>query len=236
MEKGYDYRDCADYTLVIPAYNEEERIGVVLEDLKSSPARFIFISDGNDRTSDLIMDFSSRNPAVHIQLEHHGKRRGKGKAILEGLRMADTPIIGFMDADGSTSLQEMERLVSQINDADGVIGSRWLSGSELPRKQELSRQIQSRVFNLFIRVLFGLPFKDTQCGAKVFKKSAIDAVIDDMVSSGFEFDVELLWRLCRKGCRIRELPIRWTNMGDSRVKRSDVGGMLAGLIKLRVHG
>ena len=89
---------------------------------------------------------------------------------------------------------------------------------------------------MLFRSLFGLSFKDTQCGAKVFKKSAIDAVIGDMVSSGFEFDVELLWRLSRKGYTIREIPIKWTNMSDSRVTRSDAGGMLAGLLKLRIHG
>ena len=225
-----------DYTLVIPAYNEEERIGAVLEELKSSSGNSIFICDGDDRTPDMILDFSRRNPGIPIHVERHGERRGKGKAILEGFRIANTPIVGFMDADGSTSIQEMERLVSEINTLDGAIGSRWLPGSRLPRKQGFSRRIQSRIFNLLIRVLFGLSFKDTQCGAKVFKKSAIDAVIGDMVSSGFEFDVELLWRLSRKGYTIREIPIKWTNMSDSRVTRSDVGGMLAGLLKLRIHG
>jgi len=235
MDREEGCRDIQDYTLVIPAYNEEARIGAVLEELKSSSGRFVFVFDGDDRTPDIILEFSRQNPAIPIHLENHAERRGKGKAILEGFRMAKTSIVGFMDADGSTSIREMERLVSEINAVDGAIGSRWLPRSELPRKQEFSRRIQSRGFNLIIRVLFGLPFKDTQCGAKVFKKSAIDAVIDDMVSSGFEFDVELLWRLCRKGYTIRELPIRWTNMGDSRVTRSDAGGMLAGLLKLRIH-
>ena len=236
MDKKESSAYIPDYTLVIPAYNEKERIGAVLDELKSSSGRFIFIFDGDDRTPDIILDFSRRNPGIPIHVERHNKRRGKGKAILEGFRIANTPIVGFMDADGSTSIREMERLVSEINARDGAIGSRWLPGSRLPRKQGFSRRIQSRIFNLIIRILFGLSFKDTQCGAKVFKKSAIDAVIGDMVSSGFEFDVELLWRLSRKGYAIREVPIKWTNMSDSRVTRSDAGGMLAGLLKLRIHG
>jgi len=98
----------------------------------------------------------------------------------------------------------------------------------------LFRRIESRIFNVIVRVLFGLPFKDTQCGAKVFKKSAIDAVIKEMVSPGFEFDVELLWRLHRGGFRIREHPIAWRDTGSSRVRRRDGLGMLCSLARLRM--
>jgi len=230
-EQGID----PDYTLIIPAYNEEKRIGIVLEGLKGATGRFIFIFDGNDRTPDIVNDFSTRHPEITIRLEQHKKRQGKGKAIIEGFRMATTPVVGFMDADGSTGMKEMELLIARINGADGAIGSRWLPGSDLPRSQGLSRRIQSRAFNLIIRLLFGLSFKDTQCGAKVFKKSVIDAVLEDMVSAGFEFDVELLWRLCRKGYVIEECPIRWKNMGDSKVRGSDATGMFVGLLKLRFH-
>ena len=81
----------------------------------------------------------------------------------------------------------------------------------------------------------GLDFRDTQCGAKVFKKSAIDAVLPLMVSRGFEFDVELLWRLTGAGYKIREVPIAWQNKGDSRVRKRDMIMMLAGLFRVRLH-
>ncbi|MCJ7741848.1 MAG: glycosyltransferase family 2 protein, partial [Methanoregula sp.] len=95
------------------------------------------------------------------------------------------------------------------------------------------RQLESRAFNLLIRALFGLSYHDTQCGAKVFKKSAIDTVLPLMISRGFEFDVELLWRLRGAGFRVNEVPIEWQNKGDSRVRKRDMIRMLSGLFKLR---
>ena len=93
----------------------------------------------------------------------------------------------------------MQRLFSASAAADGAIGSRWVDGSKLTVRQGLLRRLESRGFNLLIRVLFGLSYNDTQCGAKVFKRAAVDAVLPAMVSRGFEFDVELLWRLKRAG-------------------------------------
>jgi hypothetical protein len=156
--------------------------------------------------------------------------------VIEGFSHADSPVVGFLDADGSTSLGEVHRLMRALDGVDAVIGSRWLPGSVIPDRQGLSRRIESRVFNLVIRLLFGLRFTDTQCGAKVFKKSAVDAVLSDMTSTGFEFDVELLWRLSKKGCTILECPITWQNQGDSRVTAGDALRMLSGLLSVRIHG
>jgi hypothetical protein len=105
--------------------------------------------------------------------------------------------------------------------------------STLKVPQSILRQMESRAFNLLIRVLFGLSYHDTQCGAKVFKKSAIDAVVPLMISRGFEFDVELLWRLRSAGFRVTEVPIEWQNKGDSRVHKRDMIGMLSGLFRVR---
>jgi hypothetical protein len=141
-----------------------------------------------------------------------------------------------MDADASTSVLQMVSLFNALDGADCVIGSRWLPDSIVPEQQGIARRLQSRGFNLLIRILFGLSLTDTQCGAKVFKKSAIDAVIGEMVSSGFEFDVELLWRLSAKGYVIKEYPITWQNQGGSRVKGMDIFRMLRGLVSLRFSG
>jgi len=89
------------------------------------------------------------------------------------------------------------------------------------------------VFNLIIRILFGLNFFDTQCGAKAFKKVAIDTVLPHIISTGFEFDVELLWRLKRAGYSVGEFPIEWENAGNSRVQRRDMIKMFIGLLKVR---
>jgi hypothetical protein len=93
--------------------------------------------------------------------------------------------------------------------------------------------MESRVFNLLIRCLFGLRFHDTQCGAKVFKKAAVDTVLPSMISRGFEFDAELLWRLKKAGFSVDEVPIEWQNKGDSRVRKGDMIAMVAGLFSVR---
>jgi hypothetical protein len=100
-------------------------------------------------------------------------------------------------------------------------------------RQSILRQLESRAFNLLIRILFDLKYYDTQCGAKVFKKSAIDAILPMMKSRGFEFDVELLWRLRVAGYRVLEVPIEWQNKGDSHVRKTDMIRMLAGLVTVR---
>lgn len=225
-----------DYTIIIPAYNEERRIGPLLGSLVGFPGYFLVICDGDDRTPELVEHFASQHPGLRLSVYRYDHRLGKGGAIKEGFALAGTSLVGYMDADGSTSIDQMVLLLSRLDHADGVIGSRWLPESVITVHQGISRKIQSRMFNLLIRILFGLSFKDTQCGAKVFKKEAIDAVLEKMTSSGFEFDVELLWRLNSAGYRIRECPITWTNMDESRLRGGEGLGMLTALLRLRWKG
>jgi hypothetical protein len=138
-----------------------------------------------------------------------------------------------MDADNSTPIAELIRLSRLIRDHDGVIGSRHLPGQVLLRKQPLSRRIQSRIFNTIIRVMFGLTFYDTQCGAKVFRKEALDAVLPDLHAKGFEFDVELLWHLSKKGYSLIEVPVIWNDTQDSRLRFADTVSMLITLLRIR---
>jgi dolichol-phosphate mannosyltransferase len=220
-------------SLVIPAYNEENRIPRLLRELSGFRGPLIFVCDGTDRTAAIIEEFSRQESHQTIHILRFSRRLGKGGGVLEGLKAAETSCVGFMDADGSTSRSEMERLFSLIDSADGVIGSRWLPDSRIPVKQSTWRRIESRIFNLFVRLFYRLPYTDTQCGAKVFRREALDAVLPRMLSRGFEFDVELLWRLRAAGYHIIEVPTRWENTGDSRVSGSDAGSMLLSLVKLR---
>jgi glycosyltransferase involved in cell wall biosynthesis len=222
------------FTLVIPAYNEAERIPRLLAQIAGAGGEFIFVCEGDDETPRLVLEFAGAHPEMNVRCLHRAGRMGKGGAIREGLALASAPLVGYMDADASTSFSQMQGLFSLINGADAVIGSRWVNGAVLERPQGLSRRIESRIFNCIVRLLFGLPFHDTQCGAKVFKKSAIDAVIREMVSSGFEFDVELLWRLKNRGFCIREHPITWRDTSSSNVRGSDGFRMLVNLVRLRL--
>ena len=224
------------YSLIIPAYNEEERIGPVLDGMRETSIEYIFVCEGSDRTAEIVEEFSGHHPEFTIRCLRYMVRLGKGGGILAGLAEASAPDVGFMDADGSTSVDQMIDLFRMLNSVDGAIGSRWVPGSRIDIPQSLVRRIQSRVFNTLIRALFDLPYQDTQCGAKVFHRSALDPVLGKIISRGFEFDVELLWRLNRAGSRVMECPIVWKDMGHSRVRTSDTLLMLTRLIRIRIRG
>ncbi|MDD1695785.1 MAG: glycosyltransferase family 2 protein [Methanoregula sp.] len=222
------------YSLVIPAYNEEDRIIPLFDAITGFDGELIVVCDGTDSTADVVDTISDRRQDLIIRCLRFDHRLGKGGGVIAGLKAARSPLVGYFDADGSTGIDEMIRLFLMLSSADGAIGSRWVPGSTLKVRQSLMRQLESRAFNLIIRILFGLAYHDTQCGAKVFKKSAIDAVLPKMISRGFEFDVELLWRLSRGGFQVVEVPIAWQNKEDSRVRKSDMIRMFTGLFFLRV--
>jgi len=221
------------HSLVIPAYNEENRISLLFDSIDNFEGELIVVCDGTDHTAEIVEGIASRRTDLTIRCLRFDHRLGKGGGVIAGLKEARAPLVGYVDADGSTRMEEMLRLFSSLSEVDGAVGSRWVDGSTLKVKQGFFRQIESRCFNLLIRLLFGLFFHDTQCGAKVFRKQAIDAVLPRMVSQGFEFDVELLWRLKRAGFHIKEMPIEWQNKGDSRVQKRDMLRMLAGLFRVR---
>jgi glycosyltransferase involved in cell wall biosynthesis len=222
-------------SLVIPAYNEEKRITALFDSIGLFDGELIVVCDGTDTTADVVDRIAGKRKDLTIRCLRFDGRLGKGGGIIEGFRAATAPLVGYFDADGSAGIEEMKRLCERLSAYDGAIGSRWVPGSTLTVRQSILRRMESRVFNLLIRTLFGLDFHDTQCGAKVFKKSAIDAVLPHMVSRGFEFDAELLWRLKKAGFRVAEFPIEWQNKGDSRVRKRDMVQMLLGLFKIRLH-
>ena len=223
----------SDCTLVIPAYNEERRIRSVLEDVSGFGGELVFVCDGTDATAAIVDAFAADNPSLSIRCLTYPARLGKGGGVVAGMEAAATRYVGYMDADGSTALSEMERLFDRLTVADGAIGSRWVSGSVLPVRQGFRRRVESRLFNFMVRALFGLDYRDTQCGAKVFRHEALDAVLPSIRSTGFEFDVELLWRLRQNDCRVEEIPITWENRDESKVATTDAKAMLVGMVRLR---
>jgi glycosyltransferase involved in cell wall biosynthesis len=223
----------ADCTLVVPAYNEERRIRSVLEDVSGFGGDLVFVCDGTDSTAAIIDAFAADHPSLSIRCLTYPTRLGKGGGVVAGMEAAATRYVGYMDADGSTALAEMERLFGRLTVADGAIGSRWVEGSVLPVRQGFRRRVESRLFNFMVRALFGLDYRDTQCGAKAFRKDALEEVLPSIQSTGFEFDVELLWRLRQSGCRVEEVPITWENRDESKVATTDAKAMLLGMIRLR---
>ena len=220
---------------MIPAYNEAGRISHLLSELDDEAFEYIFVCDGIDNTSDIITShFEKQN--YHMQCLVFSERKGKGGGIMEGFNATHTPLIGFIDADLSASLGTIKKLFEVLESAPhagAVIGSRYVKDSDIKTPQPISRRIMSRCFNVATRVLFGLSYHDTQCGAKVCTKKAFDSISKDMISTGFEFDVEFIWRLELAGYRVHEVGIAWTDTENSHISLLTPLKMLWGLIKLK---
>lgn len=228
-------------SIVIPAHNEEARIGHTLGDyLKYFSSEhhgdfeIVVVPNGCiDNTVEIVTGYTRRSD--RIRLRSLKEKTGKGRAVKEGFRIAQGDTVSFADADGATSPRELDKLVKQLGDNDGVIGSRWLPESNILKSQGLARKIASRGFNMLVRVMFGLPFKDTQCGAKVFKKKALDDVQNELKTSGFIFDVELIYKLRQRGYKIEEIAITWENRQLSTLNLfATIPTMLLALVWLRL--
>ena len=230
-------------SIIIPAYNEEKRILRTLEDYyRTFSTRFghdfelIVEMDGcTDNTPQIVKEFARGKPNVKV-LEFKEKL-GKGGGIRKAFEVATGEIVGFTDADDSTPAKEFLKLVKEIeNGYDVVLGSRWLKESRIIVPQPIYRRILSRGFNLLVRLLFGLNIRDTQCGAKVFKKEVIDAVLPCLQVNGFAFDVELLYLAHKKGFKMKEVPIEWHNDENSTLNvKKTVPEMFIALIRVRLR-
>ncbi|MDP9022275.1 MAG: glycosyltransferase [Actinomycetota bacterium] len=206
--------------IVIPAYNEEERIDGTLEQYRSrldhADFRFLVALDGcTDATADAVARHRDRDARV-VLLDL--PKMGKGGVIREGFRYCDGAFVGFVDADAATPPEEFLRLLdAAARDADGAICSRWHPASVVPGRRSLKRTIASAAFAAFIRVVFRLPYTDTQCGAKVFRHEVVERVLPLLSMRGFEFDVEFLHVARGLGFKIVEVPSIWIDRSGSRV-------------------
>lgn len=224
-------------TLVIPAYNEEMRIGATLEEYLGHFDRdteiVVVLNGCRDRTGDIACTFLDSSPNLRI-IDERGVV-GKGGAVAMGFRRAKGDIVAYVDADAATSAAEIERLMDQVGDADGVIGSRWIDRGVIIRKQGPFRRIASRVFNSIVRTLFDLPYKDTQCGAKAFKREALDAIHDELGTTNLAFDVDILYLMHKHGFELKEVPTAWEDKDGSKISMKGAAPrMLGAVIRLRI--
>lgn len=208
-------------SIVIPALNEEKRIGPTLQDYASvfnQDAEIIVVDNGSlDDTVALVKKTQQNHP--RIRLLKFNAPLGKGGAVYTGFRKARGEILGFADADGATKAKEFSKLISEVKDkkVDAAIASRYTQDASVLTPQPLKRRLFSRVFNLFVQLLFGLKLKDTQLGAKVLTRQAYQAVADQLGIKNYAFDVELLWRLKQNGYNIKEIGICWEDQAGSRL-------------------
>lgn len=227
-------------TVVIPAYNEERRIGRTLERvlayLRESVQRFevIVVDDGSsDATRDIVRSMAGSEPRIKlIALE---RNRGKGMAVRRGMLAGEGEWLLFTDADLSTPIEEIETLAASMQaGADIAIGSRSLQGARVDIHQPWYREAMGKTFNRIVRLLAIPGFVDTQCGFKCFTRGAARTVFERSRIDRFAFDVEALVIARRLGFRIVEVPIRWANEPNSRVAIvRDSTRMLVDLVRIR---
>lgn len=227
-----------DLTVVVPAFNEETRLGETLAQLcgylSSRPWdwEILVVDDGStDRTAEVVADAARGEPRVRLRREPH---RGKGGAVRAGL-LASTAAHRFIcDADLSMPVHEIERFMPPaLGDADVAIGSREGAGARRVG-EPLLRHLAGRAFNLAVRLLLVPGLQDTQCGFKMFTAGAVEAIFPHVTVSGWAFDIEVLYIAQLRELRVREIPIEWHYRRESRVRMLRDGvGMFRELWRMR---
>ena len=230
--------------LLIPAYNEENRIEPVLVEFaeyfqKDYPGKFhlvVVLNGCRDNTIGVVRRAADKYPAISF-LEFAAPI-GKGGALIEGLKLAPlADLIGYVDADGATSPKAYHDLVKLIDKADCIIGSRWLPGSILHQSQTWMRRFASRCFHAVVQSLLWLDIKDTQCPAKVIRRRAVEKIHASLLTADLAFDVNLLYSLKREGFSILEVPTEWTDKVGSKVTQTLVRSslvMFLSVVRLRL--
>lgn len=212
-------------SIIIPAYNEEARLGRTLAatfdylDAQNYTSEVIVVDDGStDRTVEVARSFDSRSKGRLRVLQNPGNQ-GKGYSVRNGMLNASGEILLFYDADLSTPLSEIPRVIEPIstNHYDVVLGSRALSPNLIGQRQSMLRQIRGRIGNLIIRAIIGLNFLDTQCGFKAFRRQTAQSVFSLQRITGFGFDPEVLFIAQKQGWRLLELPVYWNHVEGSKV-------------------
>jgi glycosyltransferase involved in cell wall biosynthesis len=213
------------YSIVIPAYNEGARLGATLEKVLgfvraqgwNAEVEVIVVNDGSrDNTAALVREFAEREPMLRL-VENPGNR-GKGYSVRNGMLNARGEIVLFSDADLSSPIEEMPKLLAALSGgADIAIGSRWLRTELQTRRQSRHRQLFGRVFNLLLRITLGLRFKDTQCGFKAFTRRAVQTILPLQRIERWGFDPEILFLARKFGFRVEEVPVVWGHSGDTRI-------------------
>jgi len=185
----------------------------------------LVVNDGSrDSTADIIRGYATKHSVVRL-VENPGNR-GKGYSVRNGMQQAQGEVLLFSDADLSSPIYEARKLFEALDaGADVAIGSRWLASETQTERQPLYRQFFGRLFNLMLRVVLGLPFKDTQCGFKAFSRRAADAIFPKQRIERWGFDPELLFLAKKFGFVTREVPVEWAH--DERSKINPIRDGLA---------
>ncbi len=229
-----------DYSIVIPAYNESVRIIPTLDRVvayiqqQGWEAEIIVVNDGSrDNTAELVREYGYGFASIRV-VENPGNC-GKGYSVRNGILHAKGAVVLFSDADLSSPIEEASKLIDSIRRGnDLAIGSRWLQSETQTARQSILRQLLGRAFNLALKMVLGLSFKDTQCGFKALKLQAARDIFGRQIIRRWGFDPEILFLARRLGYKTEEIPVAWAHDDRSKIHLiSDGMNMVLDLFRIR---
>jgi len=219
-------------SVIIPAFNEADRIGHALSETRRFfershlPFELLVVDDGSsDQTASI--------SEGQVRVVKHKTNLGKGAAVRSGALAASGDWVLFLDADLSTHPSAFAAFLPWLDSADVLFGSRRAPEASIATPQPFLRNRSGQVFNLMVRGLTGLPYRDTQCGFKAFRMQVCRPLFETMETSGWAFDVELLTRAQNRGLRLREIPVEWHHADGSRVRLSHAPQIVKELLRIR---
>ena len=226
-------------SILIPAYNEQQSLRNTLEEIskyikdKNFISEVLIVDDGSKDDTALIAE-SSKDLFTNFRLISNGVNRGKGFTVKKGISEAQGEYILFMDADSSTSIEQLDKFIPFDDDFDILIASRRIAGAKA--SMPFSRAILGKIFILLSKAILGIKVCDINCGFKVFKTAAAKDIFSKQVMIGWSFDAEVLFLAEKNGYTIKEIPIEWKYSDDSKVNpvKDGVDSFL-GLIAIRMN-
>jgi dolichyl-phosphate beta-glucosyltransferase len=229
-----------DLSVILPAYNEATRLPDTLrrvaEYLAGSRLRseLIVVDDGSTDGTAAAVDEASA-AGLPLRLMRHPQNTGKGAAVRTGVLASSGRVVLYSDADLSTPIEDLERLLAAIEKgADVAIGSRALDRKLVLLHQPWYRELMGRSYNLMVQAVLLRGLWDTQCGFKAYRGAVAHALFGELVTDRFGFDVEILYRARRHHWKIAEVPVHWRNSPGSRVSPlRDSADMFLGLFRIR---
>jgi dolichyl-phosphate beta-glucosyltransferase len=229
-----------DISIVIPAYNETERLvptmGAIASQMSDLGLEWELIVADDGSTDDTVAVVESLG-LVNVRVLRAAANGGKGSAVRRGMAAARGKYILFADADNSTPIEEFETLLTKVRDEeyDMAIGSRALGGGTEANKSPL-RQLMSNGLRLMVRNVFGIQVRDSQCGFKLYTREAADKLVLSQTIMGFSFDLEHLYLAQKYSMRIAEVPVRWVDAPGSKVDtRKEVQRFVRDLCKIKMN-
>ncbi len=212
-----------DITIILPAYNEVKRISQTISEIQNYLRQnqlsyeIIVAADGDDGTRELVVILAEADPGIKVI--GNEERRGKGYGIRQAVKLSRGKIVGYVDADNKTPIQELDKIRPRFKEGYHVVfGSRGLPESHIFRAQPFIRRVGSKGFRYFMQIVVGLPdIVDTQCGFKFFVRNVALDLFNRQKIDGYMFDVEILYLARKAGYRCKEVPINWRDDADTRL-------------------